>query len=520
MVEQSEALGDDRIAIHRAALPGQFIGWTGSDMARGEIVLRKGSLITAREIGMLAAAGIGDVPVAAAPSIAVLSTGDELRAPGTTLAHGQIHDANGPMIAAAARENGAAAAFLGAIPDDAVQLETQMRQALASHDMLILSGGTSKGAGDLTHQILGKLGAPGIVVHGVALKPGKPLCLAVCDGKPVVVLPGFPTSAMFTFHDIIAPVIRRMAGLPQRTEHEVQARIPLRIPSELGRTEFSMVSLVSGPQGLSAYPSGKGSGAITSFAQADGFVRIEALADHLAAETQADIRLFSPTLRLPDLVILGSHCVGLDIVATALQASAISLRSIALGSLGGLQALSRGECDLAPIHLLDPKSGTFNRPFLKPDQDILRGWQRMQGIVYRKGDARFDGQTLAQALQNALADPECLLVGRNQGSGTRILLDQFLQGAKPSGYWNQPRSHNAVAAAVAQSRADWGLTIAPIAAANGLGFLPLAAEQYDFAYNKASAEKPAFQQFRRVLQSPELRDQLRAAGFTPTAETP
>lgn len=519
MVEQSEAVDAEHIAIHRAALPGQFIGWSGSDMARGEIVLRRGSPITAREIGMLAAAGIAEVPVAAAPKVAVLSTGDELRAPGTPLAHGQIHDANGPMIAAAARENGADAAFLGAIPDDAAELEAQMRQALATHDMLILSGGTSKGAGDLTHQILGKLGAPGIVVHGVALKPGKPLCLAVCDGKPVVVLPGFPTSAMFTFHDIIAPVIRRMAGLPQRTEHQVQARIPVRIPSELGRTEFSMVSLVSGPQGLSAYPSGKGSGAITSFAQADGFVRIEALADHLAADSQADIRLFSPTLRLPDLVILGSHCVGLDIVATALEENAISLRSIALGSLGGLQALSRGECDLAPIHLLDPKSGVFNRPFLKPDQDLLSGWHRMQGIVYRRGDPRFDGQTPAQALQNALADPDCLLVGRNQGSGTRILLDQFLQGAKPAGYWNQPRSHNAVAAAVAQSRADWGLTIAPIAAANGLGFLPLAAEQYDFAYHKATAEKPQFQQFRLALQSPAVHEGLRAAGFTPATET-
>ncbi len=149
--------------------------------------------------------------------------------------------------------------------------------------MLVLSGGTSKGAGDVSHRIIARLGKPGIIAHGVALKPGKPLCLAVCDGKPVVILPGFPTSAMFTFHDMIVPVLRRMAGLPPRSDAKVVAKVPVRIASELGRTEFVMVSLVEGAEGLIAYPSGKGSGAITSFAQADGFLKIDALADQMPA---------------------------------------------------------------------------------------------------------------------------------------------------------------------------------------------------------------------------------------------
>ncbi|RWK55541.1 MAG: molybdopterin biosynthesis protein, partial [Mesorhizobium sp.] len=173
-------------------------------------------------------------------------------------------------------------------------LEAAMREALAAHDVLIVSGGTSKGAGDVSHRIVNRLGAPGIVAHGVALKPGKPLCLAVCDGKPVVVLPGFPTSAMFTFHDMIVPVLRRMAGLPPRSEAKVAAKVPLRIRSELGRTEFVMVSLVEGEQGLVAYPTGKGSGAITSFAQADGFISIEALADHMPAGSETSVTLFTP----------------------------------------------------------------------------------------------------------------------------------------------------------------------------------------------------------------------------------
>ncbi len=239
-----------------------------------------------------------------------------------------------------------------------------MRKALETCDMLVLSGGTSKGAGDVSHRIIARLGKPGIIAHGVALKPGKPLCLAVCDGKPVVILPGFPTSAMFTFHDMIVPVLRRMAGLPPRSDAKVTAKIPVRIASELGRTEFVMVSLVEGADGLIAYPTGKGSGAITSFAQADGFLRIDALADQMPAGTEAEVTLFTPHVRVPDLVIVGSHCTGLDLVTAPLAHAGLSVRSIAVGSLGGLAAAKRGECDFAPIHLFDEKTESYNAPYL------------------------------------------------------------------------------------------------------------------------------------------------------------
>src|SRR5204863_10172691 len=137
--------------------------------------------------------------------------------------------------------------------------------------------GTSKGAGDLSHRVVSQLGAPGILVHGVALKPGKPLCLAVAGGKPVAVLPGFPTSAIFTFHAFLAPVIRALAGLPPDAAATVEATVPVRVASELGRKEFLMVALAQGDDGLIAFPSAKSSGAVTAFAQADGFVEIDAL---------------------------------------------------------------------------------------------------------------------------------------------------------------------------------------------------------------------------------------------------
>jgi putative molybdopterin biosynthesis protein len=513
MIEQTEPGDAGAVLIARAVAPGENIAFAGSDIASGQIVLRKGTVIGSREIGMLAAVGCDRATVWRKPRVAVFSTGDELVQPGTALAPAQVYDSNGPIIAAALEENGCTAIRLGAIPDDREKLDRAVRDAFATSDAVILSGGTSKGAGDLTYQIVAELGQPGIITHGVALKPGKPLCLAVCDGKPVIVLPGFPTSAMFTFHDIVAPFLRELAGLPARQETTLAARIPVRIPSEIGRTEFVMVALAEDAEGIVAHPIGKGSGAVTAFSQADGFLAIDALADAFPAGAIATVQLFTPHLRLPDLVIMGSHCTGLDTVLGVLANRGLSARVLALGSLGGLAALRRGECDLAPIHLMDPATGAYNTPFLQDSMTLIPGWKRMQGLVFRRGDARFDGRSIDEAVAVALADPEAVMVNRNQGAGTRTLIDGLLNDARPAGYWNQPRSHNAVAASIAQGRADWGIAIKPVADALDLGFIPLAAEFYDLAMLKQPRRGMAIESFRLALA--ESADLLREQGFEP-----
>ena len=515
MIEHTELIESiPAIELRRGVTPGQFISYAGSDIARGETLMRKGQVIGSREIGMLAACGLASIDVVRRPKVAVLSTGDELVALGDTLRPGGVYDSNGAILAAAIAEAGGEPVPFGASPDDAAKLEQAVRRALNECDMVVLSGGTSKGAGDLSHRVVSQLGKPGILVHGVALKPGKPLCLAVADGKPIAVLPGFPTSAIFTFHAFVAPVIHARAGLPPEAAQTIEARVPMRIASEMGRKEFVLVSLVSG-DGTVAFPSAKGSGAVTSFSQADGFIEIEALAGWLDADTPARVTLIGDSARAPDIVIMGSHDIALDVVVGALAERGFSARTIAVGSQGGVAAAQRGQCDVAPVHLIDPATGEYNRHLLAPGLSLVKGWQRMQGVLFRPGDTRFEGKRADDAVKAALADPSCLMVSRNAGAGTRALIDKLIAGARPPGYANQPRSHNAVAAAIAQARADWGVAIEPVARMYGLGFLPLAHEHYDFLLVGSRRGQPAVQAFLAALRDRPTKDRIAALGMQP-----
>ncbi len=520
MIEDTDLREDQgraTLEVTRSVHCGNMITFAGSDIAKGETILWSGTRISSREIGVMASLGQTETSVFRRPSVAIISTGDEVVAPGEPLPVGCIYDSNASILAGAIAECGGNPAFMGRVKDDPQQLEQLITDAL-EYDVVLLSGGTSKGAGDISYHVVQKFNDPGIVAHGVALKPGKPICMAVTAGKPVVILPGFPTSAIFTFHEFVAPVIRALAGQPSRERQSLTATVPMRINSGRGRTEYLLVRIFESNGERYAYPMGKGSGSVTTFSLADGFITIPQNCEILDAGSSVEVTLLDQELNPADLVVIGSHCVGLDFLLSQLHRDGIKTSVMYVGSEAGLAAVERGECHIAGIHLLDTETNTYNTPFLGEDLVLIPGYRRMQCFVYRKNDERFSGLEATKAIQKALSNSACCMVNRNSGSGTRILTDQLFASCnvgstKPNGYSMQVKSHNAVAAAISQNRADWGIAIESVAQAYGLNAIPIREEHFDFVVRKELLSHPEIVQFQNLLKQPETQAKLRELGF-------
>lgn len=510
----AERDGSDAILVRRPMHAGQNIAFAGSDLARGGVVVRRGRRIGPREVGLLAACGLARVDVCRRPTVAVISTGDEVFAPGGNHPHSGLFDVVGPVIAAAAVDSGCRSLTFPIGPIAAERLAATLAEALERADFVIVSGGTFRRTAAAAVDVIGKMAQPGIVVDAVAVTPGSLVSLAVADGKGIAILNGVPTVAMVTFQSVIAPVLRRLAGQPPRRRATVAATLSASVAAEPGRTDYVLVALdAGGDRPLTAHPLQRNSGSISALAEADGFLAVGPPAASPAAGQKADVALFSAEIRAPDLIVAGSHCVGLDPVAEALAEAGIDVRILSIGSMAGLSAARRGECDIAPIHILHPESGRYNEPFVDGSLVLVKGWRRQQGIVFRRGDKRFEGRSAEAAIDAVVGNPRVLMVNRNAGAGTRFLIEGMLKGRKPEGWANQPRSHNAVAAAVAQGRADWGMAISTVAEAYGLGFLPFAEENYDFAIAKARAGRPEVEAFVAMLASAATGERLAALGL-------
>lgn len=524
MVEDTE-VRDGAVLVYHPVVPGENISYAGQDIMQGETILREGQALSSRETGVLAALGCAAVWCYRKPRVAIISTGDELIPPGQAMTEGKVYDSNARIVGDAVRENGGEPHFLGICRDDEAELEATLRQALA-YDMIILSGGTSKGAGDLSYRVIARLGPPGILVHGVALRPGKPLCLGAVGLTPIIILPGFPTSATVTFHEFVQPLIRTMAGLNREERRTIPARAAVRFNSRKGQLEYVLVHVVRSKEGYTAYPVGKGSGSMTTFSQADGFLKIPTNQELIPRDAEVDVHLLSRDLRLADVTIIGSHCVGLDYLVGCLKRQGVQGKIINVGSTAGLQAARRGEADIAGIHLFDEQTGDYNRPFVKPGDGLalVRGYVRRQGVVSRPSDGL--PPSFERLVELAVVEGKLVLINRNRGSGTRILFDMRMRSCAQTlgmpvdklteslrGYDTEARSHNAVAASIALRKADWGLAIETVAHEYGLTFAFMQDEQYDFVIPAAKLSQPTAQRFLDLLRSDLARVGLERLGF-------
>jgi len=538
MVEYTQMEGL-AVTVWKAVAPGENVMAAGSDIMMGENILRAGRRITPVELGVLAALGIGKVKVLRKPRVAILSTGNELLPPetGTPLDYGKVYDVNSSALAGAVSESGGEPIFFGVIRDDSEEIKRRIGEALREADVVVTSGSTSAGFGDLLYKVVDSLGKPGVLVHGIAVKPGKPTLLAVVNGKPLFGLPGYPTSALVIFNLLVRPVLLNMAGLAEeRRDAYVKARTAVRIFAAKGRREFLPVYVVEDEAGnLRVYPVLSGSGAITSLAMADGFIEVPETREFLEEGEDVHVNLFSSGLKPVDLMIIGSHCIGIDVLLANMRKTHLKFQAKVLnvGSIGGLHAIQRGDADIAGTHLLDEASGEYNKPFLRRYSlleyaVLVRGYNRMQGLITAaENPKRIHG--FEDLLRN-----DVTFINRNRGSGTRIITDLYLRKiafekavgfeeltARIKGYDVEAKSHSAVAASVLHGKADVGLGIKTVTDMYGLGFIPVTAEQYDFVVLKRCLEKEAVKAFLNTLRSQGFKAELekRAPGLVPTEET-
>jgi molybdenum cofactor synthesis domain-containing protein len=528
MIEKVE-LEPDRCEIRESVYPWQNVRKTGEDIIKGEILLPAYHRIRSYDQGALLAAGILEVQVFRKPRVLIIPTGDEIVSPEEVtdpMPPGVILEVNGQVLASMIAECGAEPTLARTAPDN---LET-IKQAVTSgisdgYDMILTIAGSSAGSEDFSPTAMAELGE--LLVHGVTVMPGKPTLLASVQNRPVVGVPGYPVSAVVSFREFVRPLLYQIQGLHPPDPEKIEASLGRKLPSKPGLEEHVRVILGRVAERVVAIPLAGGAGMMTSLVRADGILRIAPEISGYSEGEKATIELLTSERALNNrLLVLGSHDLTIDLLASAIKErseGAITISSSNVGSMGGLLAIDKGIAHFAGSHLLDTHSGDYNRSYvsryIKSTPVVLVTLvHRWQGLMIAKGNPK-NIRGIAD-----LTKPDVALINRQAGSGTRILLDYELQksGIDPAaigGYRSEEYTHMSVAMAVTSGRADVGLGIMAAAKALNLDFIPVSRERYDLVMPANLLKDARIQLLLEIIRSAKFVEQVVALGGYEVEET-
>lgn len=515
MAEDVLEVDGDTVRILAPAVAWQHIRPIGEDIVAGEMILTGNHPLRPIDIGVLLSGGITEVSVWKKPTVAIFPTGTEIIEPTETPKDGDIIESNSRMFEAMVTEYGGLPERFAPIPDDYERLKCAIDAAVDDHDMVIVNAGSSAGTEDFTVHILRELGE--VILHGVAIKPGKPVILAVVRGRPVIGLPGYPVSAYLDFECFVRPVLACLTGFAAAEAPTYPAVLSRRVVSSLKYREYLRVKVGRVNGRLVASPLQRGAGAAMSLVRADGFCVIGQNCEGVEAGESVQVTFTRPMDEIDGTAVaVGSHDLILDLIADRMPSlhPGCYLSSTHVGSLGGLMALRRGEAHLAPTHLLEEETGVYNiaylhRLFPEMPMALVKGVERIQGLMVAPGNPHHI---------RSLSDIVGLrFINRQRGAGTRVLLDYRLRqlripAEQVTGYDREAATHMAVAVAVKSGSADVGMGVLSAARAMGLDFIEVGAEEYDFAIPQAFLELPQIKAFLAVLSAPEFREKLTEMG--------
>ncbi len=520
MIENVNFVDEETFEIDQALVPWQNARRVGEDFVASEMILPARHVVTSYEVGALLAGGVIMVDVVRKPRVVLIPTGSELVPPETLIERepnaGEVVEYNSSILAGLIEDSGGVALRRPIVPDEYEAIGAAILDAVRSDaHLIIINAGSSAGSEDYTAAAIRELGE--VLVHGVAMMPGKPTILGLVENKPVMGNPGYPVSAVFSFEVFGSPLLRAMQGLPSGLRATMAAITARKIPSKLGREEFLRVRLGKVGDRVIAAPLPRGAGSITTLTRADGVLRIPARSEGIEQAATVHVELLRPADQINrTVVVIGSHDLTLDLLADELIPHNVFLSSSHVGSLGGLMALKNRAAHVAPSHLLDVETGEYNWSYIRryiPDVPVkmIHGVMREQGFIVRKGNPKS-----IQFFEDLIRD-DVTFINRQAGAGTRVLLDYHLDclGLDPAlikGYEIEEYTHTSVAVAVLSGVADVGMGVLAAARALGLDFIPVATEQYDLVIPEEFFQDEKIRVLLEVMKGDSFKKKVLALG--------
>ncbi|MBP7553776.1 MAG: molybdopterin biosynthesis protein [Spirochaetes bacterium] len=509
MIEDVVDMEDGKIKILNAVSPWQNVRQIGEDICEGEMILPSFSKITPAFIGAALSCGVTQIWASKRPVIALIPTGDEIVSPFAEKKDGEIFETNGYTFSSLALEYGCVPVRYDIVKDNLDDIKQTVIKASAVSDIVCVIGGSSAGRDDLSATVISQLGR--VVIHGLAIKPGKPCVLGIIDNKPALGIPGYPVSGILIFRLIVKKIIEILTGAEFDKPEIIQAELTKKIVSSLKYEEFVRVKLGLIDGKYKAFPFNKGAGAVTSLVKTDGIIRIPQNFEGYNEGKITEVELLRSKKDINNVLIIGgSHDPLIDEIIDICRINYRNMyvSSSNIGSMAGLIAIKRNEAHLAGIHLLDEETGSYNISYIKkyfPDRKtvLIKCVKRIQGIIVEKGNPK-NIKTIKD-----LTNPDIRYVDRQMGSGTRILFDFELQknSINPrliNGYDRVENTHIAVSLAIKSRTADAGLGVYSASKIYGLDFIPIAEEEYDFLTLERFISDEKLDKFVKSLKNPDF----------------
>lgn len=512
MIEDIEENNDGSITIIKSVSSFENVRPIGEDIVLGELVIPKYHKIKPIDISGLLSAQINKVDTVKLPKVLIIPTGDEI-INDEQIIKGKIVDSNSYYKQNRFLELGIKADVSEVQKDNYEVLRNFIVSKAKEYDLILIGAGSSAGTKDYAKSIIQENGK--VYCHGINIKPGKPTIIGTINNTPVIGMPGYPVSTYMAFEEVVKPLIEMMTGIKKQENVVMKAKIVKKVYSSLKNHEFVRVRLGFVDEQLVAVPLDRKAGVTMSLIRADGILKIEKNNEGYEAGDFVDIKLIKNIAEIRNnLTIIGSHDIMFDVLESILIEEGINVSSSHVGSYGGVKAISSGQCNISPVHMLSD-DGDYNThlidKYLDKSFKLIKGVSRKQGFYVKKGNPKN-----IKSIKDLLK-PGINFVNRQRGSGTRILFDKLLKDNlidpfQVNGYLYELPSHLLVAESVKDERFDVGLGIESVANMFQLEFIEIGFENYDFIVNDSFIKNPMYTKFIDAIRSKEFEMKLLEIG--------